>query len=70
VWTALWASHKSYRRKDDDSEPPTGGGRNSEANFHGEKRSNATHESKTDGDAQMAKKGPGKEAKLSYMATP
>jgi len=62
-----WASHKSYRRKDDDSEPPVGGGRNSEANFHGEKRSNATHESKTDGDARMAKKGPGKEAKLSYM---
>lgn len=62
-----WASQKSYRRKDDDSEPPTGGGRNSEANFHGEKRSNETHESKTDGDARMAKKGPGKEAKLSYM---
>ena len=31
-----WASQKSYRRKDDDSEPPVGGGRNSEANFHGE----------------------------------
>ena len=62
-----WASQKSYRRKDDDSDPPAGGGRNSEANFHGEKRSNATHESKTDGDARMAKKGPGKEAKLSYM---
>lgn len=62
-----WASQKSYRRKDDDSGPPTGGGRNSEANFHGEKRSNDTHESKTDGDARMAKKGPGKEAKLSYM---
>lgn len=62
-----WASQKSYRRKDDDSEPPTDGGRNGEANFHGEKRSNATHESKTDGDARMARKGPGKEAKLSYM---
>ena len=62
-----WASQKSYRRKDDDSDPPAGGGRNSEANFHGEKRSNATHESKTDGDARMAKKGPGKEARLSYM---
>ena len=62
-----WASHKSYRRQDDDSEPPVGGGRNSEANFHGEKRSNATHESKTDRDARMAKKGPGKEAKLAYM---
>ncbi len=62
-----WASQKSYRRKDDDSQLPTSGGRNSEANFHGEKRSNATHESKTDGDARLAKKGPGKEAKLSYM---
>jgi hypothetical protein len=40
-----WASQQSYRRKDDDREPPAGGGRNSEANFHGETRSNATHES-------------------------
>lgn len=62
-----WASQKSYRRKDDDSEPSMGGGRNSEANFHGEKRSNETHESKTDGDARPAKNGPGKEARLSYM---
>lgn len=62
-----WASQKSYRRKDDDSEPPTGGGRNSEVNFHGERRSNETHESKTDGDARLARKGPGKEARLSYM---
>lgn len=62
-----WASQKSYRCKDDDSEPPAGGGRNCEANFHGEKRSNETHESKTDGDARMARKGPGKEARLSYM---
>lgn len=61
-----WAPQKSYRRKDDD-QPPSGGGRNREANFHGEKRSNATHESKTDGDARMARKGPGKEARLSYM---
>jgi transposase len=61
-----WASQKSYRRKDDDSGPPDGG-RNSEANFHGEKRSNKTHESKTDGDAMLARKGPGKEARLSYM---
>lgn len=62
-----WASQKSYRRKDDDSTPPSSGGRNSEANFHGEKRSNESHESKTDSDARLAKKGPGKEAKLSYM---
>jgi hypothetical protein len=33
-------------------------------NFHGEKRSNQTHESKTDPDAKLARKGPGKEAKL------
>ena len=35
-------------------------------NFHGEKRSNETHESKTDPDALLARKGKGKEAKLSY----
>ncbi len=35
-------------------------------NFHGEKRSNRTHASKTDPEAQMARKGEGKEAKLSY----
>jgi IS5 family transposase len=35
-------------------------------NFHGEKRSNQTHESTSDPDAQLARKGPGKEAKLSY----
>jgi transposase len=62
-----WASQKSYRRKDDDSEPPAGGGRNSDANFHGETRGSETHESKTDGDARLARKGPGKEARLSYL---
>ena len=35
-------------------------------NFHGEKRSNQTHESKTDPEAKLARKGEGKEAKLSY----
>lgn len=62
-----WASQKSFQRKDDEGDPPHGGGRNSEANFHGEKRSNKTHASKTDSDALLAKKGPGKEARLSYM---
>jgi transposase len=62
-----WASQKSYRRKDDDDHPPASGGRNEEANFHGEKRGNATPESKTDSEARLAKKGPGKAAKLSYM---
>ena len=39
---------------------------NPTVNFHGEKRSNQTHESKTDPDAKLARKGEGKEAKLSY----
>ena len=39
---------------------------NPTVDFHGEKRSNATHESSTDPEAKLAKKGKGKEAKLSY----
>ena len=35
-------------------------------NFRGERRSNETHESKTDGEALLARKGEGKESKLSY----
>jgi len=62
-----WASHKSFRPKDDNDDRPSGGCRNAEVNFHREKRSNETHESKTDSDARLAKKGPGKEAKLAYM---
>jgi len=62
-----WASQKSYRPKDDNSDPPSSGGRNNGINFHGEKRSNETHESKSDRDARLARKGLGKEAKLSYM---
>ena len=61
-----WASQKSFQkregsdsRRDDDPGSPT-------VNFRGEKRSNATHVSKTDPDAMLAKKGKGKEAKLSY----
>jgi transposase len=62
-----WASLKSFRPKDDPpSEDPRSQGRNEEANFHGEKRSNATHASTTDPEARLAKKGKGKEAKLSF----
>ncbi len=56
-----WASQKSFQPKDG---PPSSG-----ANFHGQKRSNKTHASRTDPDARLAKKGPGKEAKLSYQAS-
>jgi transposase len=61
-----WAGAKSFRRKDGKSQAPEGGGSNPTVNFHGEKRSNETHQSRTDADARLAKKGPGKEAKLSY----
>ena len=64
-----WASQKSYRPKTDidDDDDGNGVGRNRESNFHGEKRSNKTHASTTDDEALLAKKGPGKEARLSYM---
>ena len=44
-----------------------GGGRNAEADFHDEKRSNATHASATDPEAKLYRKGSGKEAKLCFM---
>ena len=61
-----WASLKSFRPKDGSDEPPAGGGRNAEADFHGKKRSNETHASTTDPDARLYRKGPGKEAKLCF----
>ena len=48
-----WASMKSFRPKDGSGEPPTGGGRNAERDFHGEERTNATHASTTDPDARL-----------------
>jgi hypothetical protein len=42
-------------------------GRNEEVDFHGEKRSNATHASTTDAEARLFRKGKGKEARLCYM---
>ena len=62
-----WASMKSFKPKDGSDEPPSGGGRNAEANFHGQKRSNETHASKTDPEAKLYRKGAGKEAKLCFM---
>jgi IS5 family transposase len=63
-----WASMKSFRQKDGSSEPPApGGGRNREADFHGQKRSNETHASMTDPEARLYRKGPGKEAKLCFL---
>ena len=61
-----WASLKSFRRKDggDDGHGP---GRNGERNFHKEKRSNETHQSTTDPEARLYKKGDGQPAKLCYI---
>src|SRR6266850_1227889 len=61
-----WASVKSYQRKDVNNGVPPGDPGNATVDFYGEKRSNETHQSKTDPDAKMARKGKGKEAKLSY----
>jgi transposase len=62
-----WAGQKSFRKKtgevdrsDDDPGNPT-------VDFHGEKRSNATHASTTDPEARLYKKTKGSEAKLAYL---
>jgi transposase len=62
------ASLKSFRPKDEPpaQAPPDDAG-NPTVNFHGQTRSNATHQSTTDPDARLYRKGPGKEARLSYM---
>jgi transposase len=62
-----WASMKSFKPRDGSDEPPTDGGRNAEADFHGQKRSNETHTSTTDPDARLYRKGAGKEAKLCFI---
>jgi transposase len=70
-----FASAKSFQPKkaaDDGTTdaPQDGNGfkpRNTEVNFHGEKRTNETHQSRTDPEAKLHRKGPGKEAKLSHM---
>ena len=62
-----WASIKSFRRKDGDDNDNQGPGRNAERSFHKEKRSNDTHQSTTDPDARLYKKGDGQPAKLCYI---
>jgi transposase len=61
-----WASQKSFRRKDDPLPPPSDDAGNPTVDFHGEKRSNDTHESTTDADARLARKSNGHESKLAY----
>jgi transposase len=54
-----WASQKSFRKKDGPDDDGT--------NFHGQKRTNETHESTTDPDARLYKKSYGKESHLAYL---
>jgi transposase len=64
-----WAGLKSFRPKQKDpTDPPSPDDPgNPTVNFHGERRRNATHQSTTDPDARLCRKGNGREAKLSYL---
>ena len=62
-----WASHQSFRPKDDDHPPPDDP-KNPTVNFHGQPRRNDTHQSTTDPEARLYKKAVGREAKLGYLA--
>ena len=61
-----WAGLKSFQRKDAPAPPPDDPG-NPTVNFHGERRSNATHASTTDPEARLARKSRGQEAQLAYQ---
>jgi hypothetical protein len=61
-----WASLKSFRPKDEGPTAPPDDPGNPTVNFHGESRRNDTHQSTTDPDALLARKGNGRGAKLSY----
>jgi len=61
-----WASLKSFQPKSGPTDPRDGDGGNPEVDFKGQKRSNQTHQSTTDPDARLMRKGRGKEAKLSF----
>jgi len=61
-----WASAKSFQRKNQKGSPPPEDPGNPTVDYRGEQRSNETHESKSDPEALLARKGAGKEAKLSY----
>jgi transposase len=64
-----WASLKSFKPKaGGGGDGPSDGGRNPDVDFRGERRRNDTHASTTDPDARLARKGNGREAKLSYLA--
>jgi IS5 family transposase len=61
-----WASQKSFRPLDD-QEPPSPAGGNPSVDFHGQRRTNETHQSTTDPDARLYKKSSGAPARLGYL---
>jgi transposase len=61
-----WAGQKSFKRKDQPADPPDDPG-NPTVHFHGERRSNQTHQSTTDPESRLFKKAKGHEAKLAYL---
>jgi transposase len=63
-----WASMKSFKKKHSGKPPSDDGPSNPTVDFRGEKRSNDTHESTTDPEAKLMRKGNGKEAKLCFSA--
>lgn len=67
AWASPRAQTRGFKRKDQsDQQTPTDDPGNPSIDFHGERRRNQTHQSTTDPEARLAKKGAGKEAKLSY----
>ena len=62
-----WASVKSFTKKDGSRPPPSDVGRNATVDFKGETRSNETHQSTTDPDARLYKKGDGDKSRLCYL---
>jgi transposase len=62
-----WASHKSFRPKGPGSSTPPDDPGNPTVNFRGEPRKNDTHQSTTDPDARLYKKGVGRPAQLAYL---
>jgi transposase len=62
-----WASHKSFRPKGSGSSTPPDDPGNPTVNFRGEPRKNDTHQSTTDPDARLYKKGGGRPAQLAYL---
>jgi len=67
MFLEAWASHKSFRPKEGDSNRPPDDPGNPTVNYRGERRTNATHQSTTDPDARLYKKGVGRPAQLAYL---